>query len=194
MGGRDPPKGLGRCDGATERHTVPNTAAEAPCRKSAPASAALKRSESMPHTYMLDTNVFNDIVEGRATVARLLPIDGILVVTHIQRDELEATRDEARRERLRTVYGEIAPTRAPTESSIWEISRWDEAEWPSAGGLFDQMLTALDAKEAKPSSKRDILIAETAIRCGHVLVSRDSALRELVEEFGGRAIDARSND
>jgi predicted nucleic acid-binding protein len=36
---------------------------------------------------------------------------------------------------------------------------------------------------------RDILIAETAIKYKAVLVSRDANLRQVVSEFGGRAIE-----
>ena len=55
-------------------------------------------------------------------------------------------------------------------------------------------LQQLDPKKEKfkLNQVRDILIAETAIKKGAILVSGDSNLRQVVSEFGGHAIDLPS--
>src|SRR5512142_1596932 len=81
-------------------------------------------------TYMLDTNVFNRILDG--VVEPSFPAGGRIVVTHVQRDELAATRNDTRREALLDVFHEVAPDRVPTASAVWGVSRWDEASWSNA--------------------------------------------------------------
>lgn len=78
-----------------------------------------------------------------------------------------------------------------------EGAGWDQAEWNDGSGIVDQMrarLQQLDSKHKRPkhplNQERDILIAETAIKLGAVLVSDDRHLRIVVEEFGGAVITA----
>lgn len=142
--------------------------------------------------YMLDTNVFNDILDGRARLEDILPPGARWVVTHVQRDELEATRDEEWRQKLLAVLSDVAPKKQPTASAVWDVSRWDEACWPAVPGRFEDMLAALDAKNrGKRGNARDILIAETAIHFGYFLVSADEDLRSVFESFGGQAVSIR---
>jgi predicted nucleic acid-binding protein len=56
-----------------------------------------------------------------------------------------------------------------------------------------QRLTQLDAEEGKKHRDqknriRDVLIGHTAINVNATLISDDDGLRQLVSEFGGRAI------
>jgi hypothetical protein len=84
---------------------------------------------------------------------------------------------------------------APTSSFAFDIegAGFDEACWNDGSRHYESMLQRL--KELDPNSKsflnqtRDILIAETAIKNGATLVSGDKNLRQVVSEFGGRAID-----
>jgi predicted nucleic acid-binding protein len=147
---------------------------------------------SVDKSYMLDTNVFNDILDGRARVEDILPPGARWVVTHVQRDELEATKDEARRQKLLAVLSEVAPEKQQTASLVWDVSRWGEACWPAVPGRFERMLAALDAENGGGrGNARDILIAETAIHLGCVLVSADETLRSVFESFGGQAVSVR---
>ena len=67
----------------------------------------------------------------------------------------------------------------PTESAVFDVSRWDQAKWPANDSVFENMFASLEVRD-KTSEKRhlnrrrDILIAETAIRNGLILVSGDA--------------------
>ncbi len=147
----------------------------------------------MNETYMLDTNVFNAVLDGRvllaASVGRILPVTGI------QRDELGATAKPERRAALLAVYKEIRPTSLPASSFAFDIegAGFDQAYWNDGSGNFEKMVARLrqpDHKNRSASNQvRDILIAETAIKNGATLVSGDSNLRQVVIEFGGNALD-----
>lgn len=101
--------------------------------------------------YMLDTNVFNHVLDGKVDVSALAGKD--LVATHIQRDELTNTKDQVRRAALLEVFNELTPDQAvtssavadisvadgaaasvggvvPSETAIWGVSRWGQAKWP----------------------------------------------------------------
>ncbi|HEX2668536.1 MAG TPA: hypothetical protein VHP13_09205, partial [Gammaproteobacteria bacterium] len=78
--------------------------------------------------FVLDTNLFNRLADGRLTLNDL-PQNSQFVATHIQVDEINATRNEARKEVLLNAFKEIAPDIIPTESGVWDVSRWDEFKW-----------------------------------------------------------------
>jgi hypothetical protein len=89
------------------------------------------------------------------------------------------------------VFEEIGPETLPTETALWDISKWDEAKWSADDGLFDRMLTRLielDGRDRGENQRRDILIAETAIKNGLILFSGDQNLRMVTTEFSGRAV------
>lgn len=162
--------------------------------------------------YMLDTNVFNHVLDGKIDAARLAARD--LVATHVQYDELEQTKDESRRAALLAVFHKLTPEQAvtasavagvsvaggasasgskvvPTESMVWNVSRWDQAKWGADDGLFEAMRTELDAlNKRKKNNAQDILIAETAAKNGWVLVTSDSDLFAVVTKYGGACANA----
>lgn len=82
-----------------------------------------------------------------------------------------------------------------TSSFAFDIegAGFDEACWNDASGNYEKMLDRLRELDAKRKDQRgqmrDILIAETAIKNRATLVSDDGNLRQVVSEFGGRAID-----
>ncbi len=147
------------------------------------------------HSYMLDTNVFNGVLDGKALPASFANVRRILLVTGIQADELRATGKPERRAALLAVYEEIRPTSLPASSFAFDIegAGFDQAYWNDGSGNFEKMLARLRQLDPKnkstPNQVRDILIAETAIKNGATLVSGDSNLRQVVSEFGGNAID-----
>jgi predicted nucleic acid-binding protein len=144
-------------------------------------------------TYMLDTNVFNAVLDGKVLLASL--VGRRLLVTGVQADELRATGKPERRAALLAVYEEIHPTTLPASSFAFGIegAGFDQAYWNDGGGNFEKMLARLRQLDPKnkntPNQLRDILIAETAIKNGATLVSGDSNLRQVVSEFGGNALD-----
>jgi predicted nuclease of predicted toxin-antitoxin system len=145
--------------------------------------------------YMLDTTEFNAVAERR------LPLSAIagrrLFATHVQLDEIKNTPCDQIRAHLHAAVEEISAERLPTESAVWDVSRWDQAKWSTKDSAFDEMRTRLEAldkagktrKKSPMNQARDILIAETAIRNKLTLVSGDSNLRRVTIEFGGHAID-----
>jgi hypothetical protein len=93
--------------------------------------------------YMLDTNVFNDVVDGKIEPANL---NGRrLIATHVQRDELNNTTDQKRRELLLAVFEFVSADQlglVPTESALWGVSKWDAAKWGADDGIFGAMRAA----------------------------------------------------
>ena len=69
---------------------------------------------------MFDTNTFNDILDGKIDLASR-PTDARYVVTHVQLDELNATKDE-RRKVLLNVFELVSADSLPTESMVWGVS------------------------------------------------------------------------
>jgi predicted nucleic acid-binding protein len=142
-------------------------------------------------TYMLDTNVFNDLLDQKISPSLFAGYD--VIATGIQLDELKATRRDERRASLIKVFNGVAPVHPPPSSFALDIegAGLDQAYWNDQTGIFGAMLASLQARDGKDKGKnqvRDILIAETAIKHGATLITRDSNLRKVVAEFGGRTV------
>ncbi|TXG76696.1 MAG: hypothetical protein E6R11_07645 [Rhodocyclaceae bacterium] len=151
--------------------------------------------------FMLDTNAFNDVLDGRIDIAYLKAKK--LAVTHVQRDEINATTDEARRnailsifrvlvreepvaDRLTDASGDIVPT----DSAAWGVTRWGMAKWGFEDRMFEQLRLDLDVlNKGKKNNVQDALIAETALRNGYVLVTADSDLFAVVTKHGGACMN-----
>jgi predicted nucleic acid-binding protein len=146
--------------------------------------------------YMLDTNAFNKLLDGEVS------IDGFrglrLVATHVQLDELRATKNAARAAALLGTFEKIDPKMDNTASAFPDVSNWDQSSF-SDDGIAQNMLARLHQLNAAASKThrdpknpmRDVLIAHTAMSINATLISDDPQLRELVSEFGGRAISVR---
>ena len=113
--------------------------------------------------YMLDTTEFNAVAKG---VIPLSTYAGFRVfATHVQLDELNNDPNDQRRPQLISTFEEIGPQTLPTETALWDISKWDEAKYSADDGLFDRMLTRLielDGRDRGENQRRDILIAGAA--------------------------------
>jgi predicted nucleic acid-binding protein len=142
----------------------------------------------MANGYMFDTTVFNHLLRDRINGAGLSRT-GRLCVTHVQLNELQATRDPSQRTQLLNVFTAVAAERVPTETAMWDVSEWEEAKWSSEDGLFNRMLESLNhLNSRRHNNGRDILIAETAIRNGFCLVTGDSHLAQVAKEFGAEVM------
>jgi len=134
---------------------------------------------------MFDTNVFNRILDDDFDVA-MLAGEAKYYVTHVQLDEIKNTRNSTRREKLMAIFASIPQDHISTESAVWDISNWDEAKWSDGNGLYDKILEALNERnKGKANNRQDALIAETAVKNGLGLVTRDSDLEGVVRQFGG---------
>ena len=157
--------------------------------------------------YMLDTNVFNHVLDGKIDIASF---EGRrMIATHIQRDEISNTKNDTRREALLSVFEflteNLTPTTSavagisvagaccagsdsvvPTESAVWGVSRWGQAKWGTSDDIFEGMRRELNAlNKGKMNNAQDILIAETSIRNGWVLITSDIDLFAVVTKYGG---------
>lgn len=160
---------------------------------------------------MFDTNVFNKILDEQIspeTFANRVTV----YVTHIQRDEILATRNPDRRSKLAKVFGDIfatsEPTESfvlghsrldeaklggervvPTESAVWDVSRWHEAKWADEDDLYSRLISDLNERnKSKDNNIQDALIAETSIKGGFVLVTDDADLAAVTRKYGGNSI------
>jgi predicted nucleic acid-binding protein len=148
--------------------------------------------------YMLDTNVFNHVADGVIPIEELHSVR--LFATHVQLDELNAAKRTERVAALIGVFERLNPNAVVTSSAVWDESKWDEAKWPDEDGILLKVLTRLlelDDERRKThrdprNPMRDALIAETALKNGITLVSGDRNLRQVVEEFGGRATELKT--
>ena len=137
--------------------------------------------------YMFDTNIFNEILDKRIDIT---PITNVLFyVTHIQKNEIQTTKQDERRGELLNVFHEVQKSVIATESAVWDLSEWDNAKLGTEEGLYQQITERLgELNKKKKNNSQDALIAETAISNGQILVTNDKDLRTVVNEFDGRAI------
>ncbi len=162
-------------------------------------------------TYMFDTNVFNRILDG---VLSLQTLTGRVVAyaTHVQRDEINSTKDPERRAALAQVFHDVVAKSlstdsavvgvsrvgearlsgervVPTESAVYGISRHGQAKYSAADNLYSALKGRLDnINGGKPNNVHDALIAETSIKGGHVFVTDDADLAAVTKEYGGRCL------
>lgn len=161
------------------------------------------------NSFMFDTNIFRHLLDNSIDIS-IMKTNGEFYVTHVQLDELMATRDENLRNELLKIFHEVVTSEVLTESAVWDVSKWDKAKWSDDtvptesfilgvsrlnqaklgnGGIYDQIKDALEALKSKPNNIQDSLIAETAIKNGYILVTDDNDLRDVVNKIGSKAIN-----
>lgn len=134
--------------------------------------------------FMLDTNVFNAIVDGKLELDKIAS-GGEFFATHVQLDELRAC-PSPRRELLVAQFHAVAPIIVPTETMVWGVSAWDAAKW-GEGTRFSALKAALDGKNnGKRNNVKDALIGEAAIVHGYTLITSDRDLADVVLALGGQ--------
>ena len=164
-----------------------------------------------PLKCMFDTNVFNRILDG---VISIQSLTGRVVAhaTHIQRDEINNTKDLERRAALAQVFGDVVATSTPTDSfvlgvsrldearlggervvpttsAVWDVSRWDQASWGADDNLYSTVKAERDKLNGnKPNNVHDALIAETSVKGRFVLVTDDADLAEVTKKYGGKCL------
>ena len=140
--------------------------------------------------YIFDTNIFNRILDGKIDPSKLSNKD--CYVTHVQFDEIHATKDKNRRMRLEGIFSQVLSTQLPTESFVLDVSRLDEAKL-SNGAMYGRFLQRLnELNKSKPNNVQDALIGETALTNGIALVTEDKNLAQIITEFGGSVCDLQS--
>lgn len=138
--------------------------------------------------FMFDTNVFNRMLDGQIDVGSFSDSEPYFV-THIPRNEIENTKNPERKSWLLKTFHGVAHTQVPAESGYFGVSEWDAAKWSAEDGVIEAIIEKLNKKNnGKKNNVLDALIAETAIKNQHTLVTEDRDLREVVLEMGGSAI------
>jgi hypothetical protein len=194
--------GAGSPPGQLQKAPVPvNTKTPEPANMTAAPPAAAKTTAppalaTTPEGYLLDTNIFNAAADGHIPLEELRGVR--LASTHVQLDEMAVTKTPDRATALLSVFNQIGPDSVSTTSTNLGVSALGRSRLSGEGGLFEKMLARLEeldkaskkkAKNESVNRRRDILIAETAVRDGLTLVSNDQNLRQVTQEFGGTAID-----
>jgi hypothetical protein len=149
-------------------------------------------------SYMLDTVAFNRFLDSELNPASFR--GRRLLATGVQLGELGATTNAERRARLLAVFEAVDPLMEAAASFTFGIegAGWGQAYWNDGTGNFDRMLRRLreldSAKKTRVKDPRknqicDVLIAETAVKTGAILVTDDRNLLAVVTEFGGEAVE-----
>ena len=153
--------------------------------------------------FMLDTNAYNQLLDSDLSTDDL---KGEFFTTHIPEDELNNTTKEERRKNLNAKFKEIHQKELPTESAVWDVSRWDKAKWTDSntpteyfvlgtsrlGGAklgegisHNKILGFLEKIKPKDRGNiKDALIGETATKQDMVLVTDDYGLFYAVTNKG----------
>jgi hypothetical protein len=139
-------------------------------------------------SYLLATNVFNRLVDSNIDPPSLRA-KGKLYVMHVQGDELHATRNRERAGQLLKMFEAVEREQIPTAAAVWDVSKWNEAEWGDARGLYGVMLERLNRMNTnKANNAQDVLTALTALKRGLRLVTDDRDLTTVMREHGGSAL------
>jgi len=138
---------------------------------------------------MFDTNVFNHLLDGSIR-GDDIPADWEPVATHVQADELNAATDDKRPALLAIYYDRVAG-RVPTETGVWDVSKFDEAKWTGDGSRYDAILETMDARRKHRNNPKDALIADTCAQLGISLVTNDRNLKAAAESVGVVVFDLR---
>jgi hypothetical protein len=137
---------------------------------------------------IFDTNIFNRILDQKIP-DEAFGLQVSAYVTHVQRDEINNTRNDERREALANKFRDLIPDNGniiPTRSAVWGVSKWGQSMW-TEDDLCMELKLELDKKnKRKKNNIEDALIADTAIKGKYVLVTEDGDLKEVTELYGGK--------
>ena len=117
---------------------------------------------------MIDTCIFNHLLDGFYSVDDL-PM-GEYFITHIQHDELQATKNADRRNELLRTLHVVSPNSEPTSVFVPGVSRLNQACLGN-GKYYSQILSKLDFRKNKKSNCNDAIIGDTEGKKGHYVAS-----------------------
>ena len=142
---------------------------------------------SPPAKYMLDTVIFNRLLDGDIEIEHF-PADGYLVATDLQRLEIENTKDSQRKNSLLSLFGRVTHG-LESNSPVWGAMTWGRMQWPSSSA--DNILSRLQAQRSNSryrkrklqSDTMDSLIADAALLNGCRLLTCDSDLADIINQI-----------
>lgn len=131
--------------------------------------------------YLLDTNVFDFILERSIKISKLTEI-GEYFTTNVQHSELKNIPDMDKRNKLLKIYSDLPQTKINLESGIWiDDLYWDDNQpWKDEVGQTAQKLVGNSQK--KPW--KDALIGEIAKINNLILVTNDSTFENKAKTTG----------
>lgn len=138
--------------------------------------------------FLLDTNVFNHLIDGK--IARQdLPEDFPIFVTHLQRKEILATKDGERRKNLISLVNSLPDDCIELQTCLAGVMR--AGDRVGNGKIFREILNFLNAKKKRKTKANtyDALIGEVAIVNNYILITNDQDLGEKVRDLGGYVRD-----
>lgn len=134
---------------------------------------------------MFDTNIFNRILSQKINM-KLIRGKFTCFVTHIQRDEINNTKNQNLKDRLNRLFNDLTSNSLTTESAVFDVSRWDQAKWTGDESLYIKIKNRLDSlNKKKKNNVQDSLISETAIKNNLELITDDEDLLTVTKEFSG---------
>lgn len=146
--------------------------------------------------FLLDTNIFNHLVEGKIQKTDL-PLEFPIFVTTVQYDEIAKCSDIQKRTDLYSWIQILSDHTAPLETLVWDVGHLDNAKF-GEGELYQKLLLSLEAKKKRKNNANihDALIGEVAIIGRMILVTNDNDLALIVKENGGlvRTVPCKGED
>lgn len=147
----------------------------------------------MKKGFMLDTNIFNRIIDGRFDLERLKDL-GCFFATQVQNGEIKKCIefDTERGVKLKSLLDAtvLVENRLLTETFLWNDSEieWGDPRmsWGRTGKFYEIILDKLNSIKIRKNNPLDALIGESVLTNNFVLVSCDRALVEVVRELGGQ--------
>ncbi|NBX76677.1 MAG: PIN domain-containing protein [Proteobacteria bacterium] len=146
--------------------------------------------------WLLDTNVFNHLVDGKIDEAKLLerfsPFVTNVQLEEIRQFEPKTPEEHRRKQLLLKMVSKIPDAVLPTLAENLNLSNSDLFR-SREGSTYSQILEALNQINPKrqKSNERDALIGDTAIRLNLELITNDSDLARIVRDLGGQVLDLK---
>jgi hypothetical protein len=99
-----------------------------------------------------------------------------LISTHVQRDQLAATPDTEKRDTLLSFFDATSPELTPTAALVWDVSKWDHAEFPDEERVEFFKKTLGQTAALHLGHANDALLAVTAFARADMFVTGDGSL------------------
>lgn len=138
--------------------------------------------------FVLDTNIFNRLVEGILAITDL-PSDGVFCASEVQINEIGKTKDPVKRTQLEDTFQKIGPQISERKTTPWDYGGWGTGQWSLEGKYFNKILSKLQSIHKKKKFESDVsdaLIGEISITENCILISTDKDLIAVVQELDGR--------
>ena len=130
--------------------------------------------------YMLDTNIFNHLVEGGIKPEDLPSVP--IFSAHLQPDEIQNTTDLDKREKLLSFFKTCDPSETMVMTFVVGDARLEKTQL-GEGELHAKILNNLNSREIRKSNNKEAQIAESSYLNGLTLVTDDRDLEAVCYEL-----------